>query len=124
MERPGGPRRLLVFPVAILALAVGGAGSTLGVCGPFTDTLGDAFCPFVLQAFYLGITTGTTPTTFDPNANVTRLQMAAFLSRTVDRTLSRSSLRSLLDQFATPLTTDAIGLTTVGTGPYSVRSDG
>jgi len=41
------------------------------------------FCPFVLEIFYLGITTGTTPTTYDPSSTVTRLQMAAFLSRTV-----------------------------------------
>jgi hypothetical protein len=34
----------------------------------------------VLEVFYLGITTGTSPTTYDPASNVSRLQMAAFLS--------------------------------------------
>ena len=68
---------------AVLALLGGAAGGVLGTCGPFTDAAADAFCPFVLEIFYLGITTGTTATTYDPGANVSRLQMAAFLSRTV-----------------------------------------
>jgi hypothetical protein len=42
-----------------------GAGSVLfGTCGPFTDTAADAFCPFIQEVFFLGITTGTTPTTW------------------------------------------------------------
>ncbi|HKF41879.1 MAG TPA: hypothetical protein VKG01_02150 [Thermoanaerobaculia bacterium] len=83
-----------------------------------------AFCPFVLEIFYLGITTGTTATTYDPTGNVTRLQMAAFLSRTVDRTLQRSSRRAALDQFWTSQNGTVLGLTTVGTLPVGVRSDG
>ncbi|HEV8118430.1 MAG TPA: S-layer homology domain-containing protein, partial [Thermoanaerobaculia bacterium] len=76
--------RLLPGALVLAASLLGGAaGRLLGVCGPFTDAAGDAFCSFVLEIFYLGITTGTTPTTFDPGSNVSRLQMAAFLSRTV-----------------------------------------
>jgi hypothetical protein len=49
---------------------LGASSALLGVCGPFTDVAADAFCPFVLEIFYLGITTGTTPTTYDPTSNV------------------------------------------------------
>src|SRR5215813_10072319 len=88
--------------LALTALAGGGAGSLLATCGPFTDFTDANFCPFVLEIFYLGITTGVTPTTYDPAGNVTRLQMAAFLSRTVDRTIQRSSRRAAVAKYWTP----------------------
>ena len=98
----GFSRRLrLLVSCACAALLCGGAGALLGACGPFTDVAADAFCPFVLEIFYLGITTGTTATTYDPTGNVTRLQMAAFLSRTVDGVLKRGSRRAALGQFWT-----------------------
>ncbi len=68
----------------LAALVLGASSIALGVCGPFTDVAADGFCPFVLELFTLGITTGTTPTTYDPVSSVSRLQMAAFLSRSVD----------------------------------------
>ena len=109
-------------PLAALAVLIAGAGSSLlGTCGPFTDTAGDAFCPFVLELFYLGITTGTTATTYDPSASVTRLAMAAFLSRTVDPPLKRGSKRAALDQF---WPAPALGTTTGGPSPNGVKSDG
>ena len=43
-----------------LAVAIGWTEAVLGICGPFTDVTDAAFCPFVLEIFYLGITTGTT----------------------------------------------------------------
>jgi hypothetical protein len=82
------------------------------------------FCPFVLEIFYLGITTGTTPTTYDPTSPVTRLQMAAFLSRTVDRVMLRGSRRAALDQFWTTQNDTVLGLTTVGSAPDLLKSDG
>jgi hypothetical protein len=110
---------------AAAAALLGGAGSGLfGVCGPFTDVSDPTFCPFVLEIFTLGITTGTTPTTYDPAGTVSRLQMAAFLSRTVDRTLQRSSRRAILNQFWTPQNGNSLGLTTVGNAPLLVQSDG
>src|SRR5262245_29690591 len=87
---------------ALAAGLLGAASALLATCGPFTDVAADAFCPFVREIFYLGITTGVTPTTFDPGSDVSRLQMAAFLSRTVDRALQRGSVRSSLGQFWTP----------------------
>lgn len=54
------------FVICLTAIGalLGGAGSVLlGTCGPFTDVAADAFCPFVLDIYYLGITTGTSLTT-------------------------------------------------------------
>jgi hypothetical protein len=118
-------RRSLVLGIVMVAALLGGAGSALlGVCGPFTDVAADAFCPFVLELFTLGITTGTSPTTYDPTSNVNRLQMAAFLSRSVDGVLKRGSRRAALDQFWTTQNAPALGLTTVGTGPQYPQTDG
>src|SRR5215510_12037114 len=112
----------ILFSATALLGGVGGA--LLGICGPFTDVAADAFCPFVLEIFYLGITTGTTATTYDPTANVTRLQMAAFLARTVDRTLQRGSRRAALNQFWKTETNAGFALTTVGSSPQYPSSDG
>jgi hypothetical protein len=119
------PRRALgLLPVALLAVFAGVTQRLLGVCGPFTDVAADAFCPFVLEIYYLGITAGTTATTYDPAGNVTRLQMAAFLARSVDASLKRGSRRAALNQFSTPQNDTVLPLTTVGSSPLLVRSDG
>ena len=97
----------------------------LGVCGPFTDFTDAAFCVDVLEIYYLGVTTGTTPTTYDPASNVTRLQMAIFLSREADRLLQRGSRRAALGQFWNPRDSRFVKVTGMGaTGPLDVRSDG
>jgi hypothetical protein len=100
-------RRFLAIGIVMAAILVGAASGLLGVCGPFTDVAADSFCPFVLEVFYLGITTGTTATTYDPTSNVSRLQMAAFLSRSVDSVLKRGSHRAAMNQFWTTKTTAA-----------------
>jgi len=118
---PLASRVLLILGAAVLS----GAGEALlGNCGPFTDTANDAFCPFVLEIFYLGITTGTMATTFSPSDNVSRLQMAAFLSRTVDRALLRGSRRAALSQFWTPANRDNLTIVTLGFSAPAIRSDG
>jgi hypothetical protein len=118
-------QRVLVLFLLLAAAVLGGASSAvLGVCGLFTDVAADSFCPFVLEIFTLGITTGTTPTTYDPTTNVSRLQMAAFLSRSVDGVLKRGGRRAALRQFSTPQVGDFLGLTTVGSSPFSVECDG
>src|SRR5580765_1313046 len=108
----------------ITAVLAGSASGLLATCGPFTDAAGDAFCPFILEIFYLGITTGTTATTYDPGGNVTRLQMAAFLARTVDGAIKRGGRRAVLDQFWTTSNSTVLGVTTVGNTPEGCRSDG
>jgi DNA-binding beta-propeller fold protein YncE len=114
-----------LFASSVLLTVLAGAGSALrGACGPFTDVALDNFCPFVLEIFYFGITTGTTPTTFDPTANVSRLQMAAFLSRTVDGTVKRGSRRAALRQFWTTQGEINLGVTTLPNSSGFVESDG
>ena len=117
--------RVSAIAFAIAAILIGSsAGSLSGTCGPFLDTAADSFCPFILEVFFLGITTGTTPTTFDPAANVSRTQMAAFLSRSVDGVLRRGGRRAALNQFWTTQNSTVLGTTTVGFSPISVQSDG
>ena len=122
------PRRTgsAVFSIsvaAVVALLGGATNALFGVCGPFTDVSDAAFCPFVLEVFTLGITTGTSPTTYDPTGNVSRLQMAAFLSRSVDGVLKRGSRRAALGQFWTNGGDANLSLTTMAS-PVYVMSDG
>jgi hypothetical protein len=117
-------RLAAVFAASVLVVLLGASSALFGLCGPFTDVAADAFCPFVLEIFYLGITTGTTPTTYDPTSNVNRTQMAAFLSRTVDGVLKRGSRRAALDQFWTTQNVSVLGLTTLGGNPRLLKSDG
>ena len=111
---------------AILAILTGGAAGLFASCGPFTDVSDATFCPLILEIFYLGVTTGTTPTTFDPGGTVTRLQMAAFLSRTVDGVLKRGGgRRALVKQFWTSQNPDVLALTTLGSSsPLLAEFDG
>src|SRR5262249_27289789 len=104
------------------ALIPGAEATLLGMCGPFTDVAPDVFCPFVLEIFSLGITTGTTATTYDPTGNVARLQMAAFLSRTVDGVLRRGNRRAALNQFWTVAHDHLFGA--LCSGPGQSVSDG
>ena len=126
MRRIHSGRNRFLIGIAVIPILLGGAGSALlGACGPFTDVAADTFCPLVLEIFTLGITTGTTPTTYDPASNVSRLQMAAFLSRGVDGVLSRGSRRAAMKQFwkKTQGVTN-FSLTTVGDNPKDVAADG
>ena len=116
--------RFAVLLSAGLAAILAGASGLLALCGPFTDVSDAVFCPFVLEIFTLGITTGTTATTYDPAGTVSRLQMAAFLSRTVDSAIKRGGRRAALNHFAKGGGYASLGLTTVGAGPTNVRSDG
>src|SRR6185369_853061 len=99
----------------------GGASLTL----PFTDVPGGSvfFCS-IAEAFFSGLTNGTTPTTYDPSASVPREQMAAFVSRTMDQSVKRAGKRAALDQFWTTQTSNNLGLTTVGNGPALIKFDG
>jgi hypothetical protein len=75
---------LLVCLVTALTLAGGATSALLGSCGPFSDVSG-LVCGAVLKMYFLGVTAGTSPTTFSENDTVTRGQMALFLARTHDQ---------------------------------------
>ena len=120
------PRVLFLVVLMLSAILSGAAGGLFATCGPFTDTPGDAFCGFILEVFYVGITTGTSATTYDPTATVNRTQMAAFLSRTVDSTLKRGSRRAAVGRFWTTQGGLAMGATLLGNqvSPFMPRFDG
>ncbi len=103
-----------------------------GSCGgatiilPFNDVAGNLFFCEIAEAFFSGLTNGTTPTTYSPGQNVPREQMAAFITRAMDQSLRRGSRRAALKQFWSP-TSAALGLTTLGppaASPVLVESDG
>jgi hypothetical protein len=92
---------------------------------PFTDVAaGNIFFCSIAEAFFSGLSNGTTSTTYSPAANVSREQMAAFVTRTMDQSLKRGSRRAALKQFSTPTSADGLGLTAVGNFPGLVESDG
>jgi hypothetical protein len=101
-------------------------GTCVGVSTtlPFTDVMSSPFFCQIAEAFFSGLTSGTSATTYSPSANVTREQMAAFITRTMDQSLKRGSRRAALDQYWTPTSPDRLALTTVGSVPQSVKSDG
>jgi S-layer family protein len=98
----------------------GGASITL----PFTDVASSNifFCS-IAAAYFSGLTNGTTATTYSPSASVTREQMAAFITRTQDSALRRGSLRAALNQWASRSFAGG-AMTTVGSAPAMVQSDG
>jgi DNA-binding beta-propeller fold protein YncE len=119
-------RRLLLFPLALAALIAGGATRNVqDQCGPFTD-VAPAFCPYVLEIYYLGITAGTSPTTFSPDNPLTRGQAAVFVSKGINQALARSSRRAALGQWwtTTPHYDIGLGVTTVGAVPLGLACDG
>src|SRR5262249_8970413 len=116
--------RVLLLPALLAALLCGASQALIGLCGPFTDVAADAFCPFVLEIFYLGITTGTTATTYDPTTNVTRLPLAASLAATVHAVVSRGTGRAALNRFWSPRNEAALDVTTVGSFSKLPASDG
>jgi len=98
-----------------------GASITL----PFTDvSSGNIFFCSIAEAFFSGLSNGTDATHYSPSANVPREQMAALVTRTMDQSLKRGSRRAALRQFWTPPSAAGLGLTTVGSFPILVESDG
>jgi hypothetical protein len=98
----------------------GGATTTL----PFTDVQGNVFFCQIAAAYFSGLTNGTTATTYTPGANVTREQMAAFITRTMDQSLKRGSKKAVTEKWWTPQTVNSLTLTDVGDGPRQVKFDG
>ena len=131
---PGsGTGRLLVVVAAVwTAIAFLGAGvRVLADCSsfglPFTDLGSTSFCAEIAEAYFSGLSNGTSATTYSPSDNVPREQMAAFVTRTLDQSLLRGSRRAALAQWwtSTPhYDLNGLGSTTVGSEPYLLQSDG
>lgn len=119
-------KKLLIPPVLLSALLAGGAVRIVqDQCGPFTDVT-PSFCPYILELYYLGITVGTSATTFSPDDPLTRGQAAVFISKGLNQSLARSSRRSALGQWWTANVgpPNGLGVTTVGSSPIGVACDG
>ncbi len=107
-------KRLLIVPLLFTAAALGGAIRVVqDQCGPFTD-VDPAVCPFVTELLYLGITAGTSSTTFSPNDPLTRGQGAVFVAKGLNQSLARASRRAALGQWWTTQNEQALGLTALG----------
>ena len=96
--------RALILLVIVICLVA--ASSRLradtGTCSggsttlPFTDVpAANTFFCSIASAFYSGLTNGTSGTTYSPALNVTREQMAAFVSRTLEQSIRRNNLRAV-----------------------------
>lgn len=116
----------------IITIASSSLRADTGTCGganitlPFIDVAaGNIFFCSIAEAYFSGLSNGTDSTHYSPAAAVPREQMAAFVTRTMDQSLKRGSRRAALNQFWTPtFSADNFGLTTVGTSPSFVASDG
>lgn len=123
MKILGSPRRFLLAPLVLTATLLAGATSrVLGDCGPFTDV--SFFCSPILELYYLGITGGTSPTTYAPDQTTTRGEIAAFIARSFNQSIKRSSRRAALGQWWTPQEVQSVSLTKIGNSPYLLQSDG
>jgi hypothetical protein len=98
----------------------GGATTTL----PFTDVQGNVFFCQIAAAYFSGLANGTSATTYSPGDTVTREQMAAFITRTMDQSLKRSSRRAVAKKWWTPQDVNSLTLTDVGDTPTQVEFDG
>jgi hypothetical protein len=126
-------KRTVLLLALVLALTVASTQmrADTGSCGgalttlPFTDVpASNGFFCAIAAAYFSGLTNGTSATTYSPSANVTREQMAAFITRTLDQSLKRGGNRAALDQWWTPTTIANTAMTDVGNNPRLVKSDG
>lgn len=123
---------LLVLAVLALSMSSLLTRADTGSCGgsmlslPFTDVPGtNLFFCAIAEAYFAGLTNGSTATTYSPADNVTREQMAAFITRTLDQSLTRGSRRAALEQWWIP-ELRTIAPVDLGTGivPAAIVFDG
>jgi hypothetical protein len=82
-----------------LVKAIGERTSVKAYDAYFSDIDDDSFAAYINKIYEMGLTTGTSETTFSPDSSLTRREMAVFVVRTVYRS-----------QFATPV------------GPYTLSA--
>jgi hypothetical protein len=122
---------LLLAVVLALTLASTQMRADTGTCSgqsltlPFNDVpAANAFFCQIAQAYFTGLTNGTTATTYSPSVTVTREQMAAFITRTQDSALKRGSRRAAAGQWFTPQDAGVLNTTQVGADPVFNCFDG
>jgi hypothetical protein len=121
---------MLLALAVILTLTSTQMRADTGSCGgqtttlPFTDVMGSAFFCQIAQAYFSGLSNGTSATTYSPSDPVTREQMAAFITRTQDSVLKRGSRRAAAGQWAMPQDVGVLNITAVGDSPQYNCFDG
>jgi hypothetical protein len=83
------------------------------------------FCA-IAEAYFSGLTNGTTATTYSPTQAVPREQMAAFVTRTLDQSLQRGSRRAAIGKWWMPKSVVVSGIlhNSSDSGPQLVCCDG
>ncbi len=119
------PARVAVLGLTCLGatLAGGAVRAVQDACGPFTD-VSVLFCPYVLEAYYTGVTAGTSATTFSPDIPITRGQAAVFTTKALNQSLARGSRRAALGQWWTTSDFGAVNGTPLLADPGLPASDG
>lgn len=121
---------LLISLIVSLTLISSNLEADTGTCGgvtvtlPFNDVMSSPFFCQIAAAYFSGLTNGTSDVTYSPTANVTREQMAAFITRTMDQSLKRGSERAVTEKWWTPENVNSLTLTDVGITPEQVKFDG
>ncbi len=97
---------ILIVAVLVIILTSARFRADTGTCNgtsttlPFTDVpASNFFFCSIAAAYFSGLTNGTSATTYSPAANVSREQMAAFTTRTLDQSLRRGSQRAALGKW-------------------------
>jgi DNA-binding beta-propeller fold protein YncE len=126
-------QRALLLLIAVVALTMSARlmRADTGSCGngtlslPFNDVPGaNAFFCAIAEAYFTGLTNGTTATTYSPANTVTREQMAAFITRTFDQGLKRGNRRAALQQWWTPTLSGALRPVELGGNTGKMVCDG
>jgi hypothetical protein len=121
---------MLIVAISILttmsALMHADTGSCDGasITLPFTDVAaGNVFFCSIAEAYFSGLTNGTSSTTYNPSSPVPREQMAAFVTRTQDGAIKRANKRAFMQQWWTPTEAASLRSTSI-TNPVDIVFDG
>src|ERR1041384_2964840 len=82
---------LMIIAASARLQADTGTCEGVSITLPFTDVAAGNIFFWIAEAFFSGLSNGTSATTYSPSATVTREQMAAFVTRTMDQSLKRGS---------------------------------